>query len=272
MSNSEKVKLRLRYWNCRGRVQAVRWILTDLQEKYPTLDYQEEFESLENGFAAWLPHKADENYSGPFHNLPVLVYNDQWIFGQTLTIGNDRFISSHSSSVVLGQFLARKFDLYGQLTSSITDREILYAFIDGVVSCAYTDIITNILTCVWEMADFIDESKPINRMARKIPADLQALNTLLKKSSTPFFYDQPEPTIADYFVFEAFTAAKDYCQKLLPAKEDREALVQLEHLIKQRPGPKKYFDQGSLFKRFSGSPKEAEYIADLATKHPSTDQ
>jgi hypothetical protein len=114
------------------------------------------------------------------------------------------------------------------------------------------------------MADFVDETKPINRMARKIPSDLQALNGLLLKSSTPFYYDQVEPTIADYFVFEAYTAAKDYHVKLLPEEKDRQALIKLETVMRQRPALASYFQRGLLFKRFSGSPKESEYMVELA--------
>jgi hypothetical protein len=166
--------------------------------------------------------------------------------------------------IILAQLLARKFDLYGKLTSSVDDKDLLHAYIDGVVSCAYTDIITNILTCVWLMVDFVDENNPINRLTKKIPNDLKALNTLLEKSSTSFYYDQPEPTIADYFVFEAFTAARDYCKKLLPNEENRKALDKLEQTMKERPAFANYFNKGLLYKRFSGSPTEAEYIAKLA--------
>ena len=187
-----------------------------------------------------MEHKYDEKYAGPFQNLPVLIYNNDVILGQTLTLGEIdsifyiSFFLVDFFFVVSAQFLARKFDLYGQLTSTITDRAVLHGYIDGVVSCAYTDIITNILTCIWNLADFIDETKPINRMNRKIPADLQALNNLLKKSSTPFFYDQPEPTIADYFVFEAFAATRDYYEKLLPNENERQALERLETVMKER--------------------------------------
>ena len=41
------IKLRFRYWNCRGRVQALRYILEDIAYKHPNVDYKEETESLE---------------------------------------------------------------------------------------------------------------------------------------------------------------------------------------------------------------------------------
>ncbi|CAF3309190.1 unnamed protein product [Rotaria socialis] len=41
---------------------------------------------------------------------------------------------------LIRQLLARKFDLYGKLTSSIDDKDLLHGYIDGVVPCAYTDV------------------------------------------------------------------------------------------------------------------------------------
>lgn len=120
------------------------------------------------------------------------------------------------------------------------------------------------------MADFVDETNPMNRLSRKIATDLKALNDLLTKSSTAFYYDQSEPTIADYFVFEAFTAARDYCVKLLPAKDNRQALEKLEETMKQRPAIAEYLAKGLLYKRFSGSPTESDYIAKLAATHQTS--
>jgi glutathione S-transferase len=160
--------------------------------------------------------------------------------------------------------LARKFDLYGKLTSSINDKDLLQGYIDGVVSCAYTDIITNIITTIWNNVDFTDETTPLGRLGKKIPNDLKALNNLLKKSSTSFYYDQTEPTIADYFVFEAFTLTRDVYKNLIPNGEDCQALIKHEQIMKERPGLANYFNKGLLFKRITGSPKENEYMAKLA--------
>jgi hypothetical protein len=85
--DSNKIKLRFRYWNARGRVQAVRYMLEDIAATHKNVDYKEDFELLETASESWAQNKADENISGPFHNLPVLHWNDTHIFGQTLTIG-----------------------------------------------------------------------------------------------------------------------------------------------------------------------------------------
>ena len=263
---SVPIKLRLRYWNCRGRVQAVRYMLEDIAYNNSHLDYQEEPELFEKAAESWFQHKFDETIAGPFHNLPVLHWNDREIFGQTLSLGLSPILFSFIKSILLAlaQLLARKFHLYGQLTSSITDEDFLRTYLDGIVSCAYTDIITNVLTCIWMMVDFVDENNPMNRLTKKIPGDLKTLNSLLEKSSTVFYYDQLEPTIADYFVLEALTAARDYSVRLLPEKDDRQALEKLEQTMRERPALANYYQKGLLYKRFSGSPKESEYIAKLA--------
>jgi hypothetical protein len=81
------IKLRFRYWNCRGRVQALRYILADIAYTHTNVDYKEDIESLEKAFESWFQHKTDETIAGPFHSLPVLNWNDTHVFGQTLTIG-----------------------------------------------------------------------------------------------------------------------------------------------------------------------------------------
>ncbi|CAF1138914.1 unnamed protein product [Rotaria sp. Silwood1] len=243
------IKLRLYYWNCRGRIQSVRYMLEDIAYTHKNIDYKEDFELLATSAELWPTHKADETISGPFHNLPVLHWNDTHTFGQTLT---------------LGQLLARKFDLYGRLTPSIDNEDFLHGYIDGVVSCAYTDIISNVITCIFSNLNFTDKNNPSYRLLRIISNNLKALNNLLKKSSTSFYYDQQEPTIADYFVFEAFTLARDYHEIVLPNEEDRQALIKHEQIMKERPALANYFSKGLLFKRITGSSKESEYMATLA--------
>jgi hypothetical protein len=85
--DSNKIKLRLHYWDCRGRVQAIRYMLEDIIYTHKNIDYKEDFELTDKAFATWAQHKADQTISGPFRTLPVLHWNDTQIFGQTLTIG-----------------------------------------------------------------------------------------------------------------------------------------------------------------------------------------
>ena len=84
---TETIKIALRYWNCRGRAQAVRYMLEDIAAKNKNVIYEENFEVLETMMESWPQRKPDENISGPFHNLPVLRWNEKDVFGQTLSIG-----------------------------------------------------------------------------------------------------------------------------------------------------------------------------------------
>ncbi|CAF1407837.1 unnamed protein product, partial [Rotaria sordida] len=135
----------------------VRYMLEDIAYIHKNVAYKEDFELLEKRDEIWSQHKTNETISGPFHNLPVLHWNDTDTFAQTLTI------------------------------------------------------------------DF----------------------------STSFYYDQLEPTITDYFVFEAFTVARDYHDKLIPNREDCQELIKLEQIMKERPGLANDFNKDLLFKRFT---------------------
>ena len=169
-----------------------------------------------------------------------------------------------SYSFTSGQFLARAFNLYGQLTSSITDENILRTYIDGIVSCAYTDVIIPTLLCIFNATNLDDPNDAQIRFGKAIPSALKSLNALLAQSSTGYFYDQPEPTIADYFAFEAWMIARDYQQRVLPQKDDCGALIKLEQVMRERPALAKYFKEERLPKRFTGSAKEIAHMAELA--------
>jgi hypothetical protein len=85
---SVPIKIRVHYWNIRGRLQSVRYMLENIAYKHKNVDYKETFEIIEKTDEIWLPkNKANENIYGPFRNLPVFRLNDTHTFGQTLTIG-----------------------------------------------------------------------------------------------------------------------------------------------------------------------------------------
>jgi hypothetical protein len=158
--------------------------------------------------------------------------------------------------------LAKKFDLYGKVSSSNNDPILLEGYINGVINCAYTEVISNALLCLWNTPDIEDKESPGYNTIKKIQNGLESLNTLLKQSLTSFFYDQIEPTVADYFAFEAYLVVRDIHPKLLPNNCD--TLVKLEKVMKERPALASYFKNGKLFKRFTAAPHEEEYLAKLA--------
>jgi len=84
---SHTIKIRLYYWNIRGRAQTVRYMLEDISAKHKNVDYKEDFEIVEKMAEIWPQRKTNETISGPFRNLPVLHWNDKHTFSQSLTIG-----------------------------------------------------------------------------------------------------------------------------------------------------------------------------------------
>jgi hypothetical protein len=84
---SNHIKLRLHYWNIRGRAQAVRYMLEDIAYKHKNVDYKESFELIDTMMNTWAKIKVDQTISGPFRTLPVLHWNDTYTFSQSLTIG-----------------------------------------------------------------------------------------------------------------------------------------------------------------------------------------
>jgi hypothetical protein len=81
------MKLRLHYWNVRGRAQAFRYMLEDIAYTHKNVDYKEDFERVDTFMNTWAQVKLNQTVSGPFRCLPVLHWNDTHSFGQTLAIG-----------------------------------------------------------------------------------------------------------------------------------------------------------------------------------------
>src|ERR1700722_19381398 len=98
---------------------------------------------------------------------------------QTISVKHFQLVRKIIKSIFIRYFfcffvailLARKFDLYGKSTSSNDDQILYQSRIDGIVSCAYTDIIANILQCIWANTDFNNENDPQYRFKGKIIND-----------------------------------------------------------------------------------------------------
>lgn len=265
-TDSNKIKLRFHYWNCRGRVQTIRYMLEDIAYKHKNVDYKEDFQDVGTVMTTWAEVKPNQTITGPYRTLPVLHWNDKDTFGQTLTIGllprKTKEFNFIPSFCFPAHFLSRKFDLYGKVTSKYTDPIVLEGYINGVVACAYTDIIEKVLLCLFSKPDIDNKNSPEYYPIKNAQDNIESLNMLLKQSSTSFFYDQTEPTVADYFAFEAYLVLHDIQPKLLPKNSD--ALAKLQQIMKERPALADYFKNGKLFKHFTAAPDEEGYLAKIA--------
>lgn len=271
-SASDEIKVRLYYWAIRGRIQAIRYMLEDIAYTNKNVDYQEVFEPLESLMSSkWAEIKPNQKISGPYRLLPVLYWNDTDTFGQTLTIGLFLYktkiypFTEFILFVFVAHVIARKFNLYGKTTSKYTDPILLEGYIDGVVKAAYTDIIEKMLISMFSRPDIKNKDTFEYYPIRQAEDSLESLNMLLKQSSTQFFYDQTEPTVGDYFVFEAYLITRDINKNLVTKNCD--ALEKLVQIMQERPAIADYFKNGKLFKTFTAAPNEEEYLAKLAASN-----
>ena len=184
------IKLRHHYWDVRGRAQVLRYMLEQIAYQHKDVEYREEFEPIETAFTTWSQRKCDPTVSGPYRVLPVLHWNEKDTFGETLAIGSNISFCFSSSKLNFRLFsahlLARKFDFYGKPTSNYSDSILLESYLNGVASSAYTDVIANILMCIWHSTTFELENNPQAYTVQRIRDTLDAFNVLLKQSSTSF--------------------------------------------------------------------------------------
>lgn len=232
------MKVRLHYWNCRGRAQTLRYILADVSHENCQIEYEETFEPIEKMMTDWVERKSNRQISGPFQTLPVLHVDDREILGQTLSIAH---------------FLGRKCRLYGENQND----DLLESKINGIASCAYNDVIENLFYFLWYKAKVNDPDDPESFRLQRIRQSLQCLNEILSQSSTTFFYDEKRPTIGDFFTFEAFELAKTLHRRFLPEKFD--ALENLSNVMKNRPALKFL-----PMKKLTAAPHEDEYLEKIS--------
>lgn len=64
----------LRYFDCRGRVQYMRYYL-----RYRNISFIDARISLKEGFGAWMQVKPNQELTGPFQKLPVLHWGETLI-------------------------------------------------------------------------------------------------------------------------------------------------------------------------------------------------
>jgi hypothetical protein len=210
----------LRYFNCRGRGQALRYLLVDYGIEF----VDERFEAD----LSWSTFKGAAQ-GGPFGSLPVLHWGEHTV-GQALAIAG---------------YLARRLGL-----DEHRNCENL-ALLESVTSAAYLDLACVVRDLLRPRVMPNDEQWPafFAGFLDSIPARLPAFERLLSAQSTPFF-GGVEPVAADYFVFEAvdawlellgvrFVAALATCPRL---REHHGAMFARPHLNAYlasagRPGP-----------------------------------
>eukprot|EP00762_Andalucia_godoyi_P000113 ANDGO_02315.mRNA.1 Glutathione S-transferase class-mu 28 kDa isozyme len=250
------VHAELRYFDCRGRGQIIRYILLDL---LADSEYTETVIPLETFQESWSQtRKNDADFSGIFGTIPVLVWTDA---------ESDLPITISQTLVIL-QFLGRKLNLYGppghdDLRTSTR--------IDELVSAAYTDLIFQVNTAIWQ------SSTEVNVTAvSKLDVLLQRLDGYLASKlrewevETGYFVFSDKETLADYALFAGLELTSSVFPSLF-AKYPR--LVQFEKMFREKhPRIQQYISSDKCYKRYTGASVEKSSLKVIAERFgkPST--
>jgi Glutathione S-transferase, C-terminal domain len=219
----------LRYFNCRGRGQALRYFLVDSGIAFA----DERFEAD----LSWPTFKGAAQ-GGPFGSLPVLHWGEHTI-GQALAIAG---------------YLTRRLGL-----DQGRDCDEL-ALLESVTSAAYLDLTCVVRELLRPRVMPNDEQWPafFASFLDSIPARLPSFERLLGARGTPFF-GGVEPAAADYFVFEAVDAWLELLGvRLVAALATCPRLRDHHSAVFARPNLKAYLASGARPNPLTASPLERE--------------
>ncbi len=218
----------LRYFDCRGRGQPLRYALAELLP-----EYTDERVPLDGFPGTWFEMRKDREKAGPFACLPILVHEDLEL----------------AQTQVIADFLSRKFDQYPADEAGRTRLQMATA-------AAYSDLIEPYAQLLWQApADDVERLRQrMGYFLGQVQARHGQLEVLLAQRPGIYFGGQ-SPAIADYFVYEALCMGE---LVLGPHVGDLLAqLPRLAQLVAQmhaRPAVRKELDRAPL--AITGSPKE----------------
>jgi glutathione S-transferase len=170
----------LRYFNCRGRAQVFRYLLTERG-----IAFTDERVPFNDNWQAWGKLKQDPAKSGLFNRLPILHWGEDTI----------------AETWVISHYLHQKLD-----ARELTDKEnrlvlMLQSSILEDMGLIYT--LLN-LDLGYKGADFLDTSQ---NTITSLTANFEKYQNFLNSSKYPFLVTQ-SPTIADYWLYETLTSCR----------------------------------------------------------------
>jgi len=232
---SKTSQITLRYFNCRGRAQALRDVLLDAG-----LPFNDEL--VEVG-AKWPAQKQDKDFSGPFGSLPLLIW------------GNDRV----AQTLAIASYLSRRLGHYdGRDAQAIAQLEM-------IASAAYLDLLLAAGEMRWQVGLAKDEATwnawfdgYVQRARLRIPYFEQ----LLASADSQFFGDN-HPAAADFFVYEAISEWQETLGPSLLDELSCPRLARFAETIGSRPSLSAYRNAGRRPVAFSGSPTDADALKRL---------
>lgn len=231
----------LRYFDCRSRGQALRFALADLDvdfedERVPTsalADFKRAVERGEDG--------------GPFGTLPVLRWGDVTV-AQTLAVAG--YLAVH----------------LGLAEASATPER--RAHLDMITSAAHLDLQVPYSFVLWLPEDCEPERlrAQANALWAQLSRGVTRLGRLLAADEGPFFGGET-PAMADYFVYESMSRARDVFGNAFDSTLDEEgSLAGLVHALDTRPSLSRYRERGRVPFQVTASPSERRIRERLASE------
>ncbi len=230
----------LRYFDCRGRGEALRLALID-----SAVAFTDERVPIDD-LGVFQKAKHDPRVGGPFAALPVLQW-DGYVLAQTLPIAS--YLSDR-----LG---------HQRRAGSPEGR----AFLDMITSAAHLDMQSPYGPLFWAPADQPQEQllAAARMLFNGLGAKLAQLETLLDNSrGDGAFFGGAEPVMADYFVHESLRRGAVVFGEAFEARLDgNPKLAGLRRAMGSRPAIAAYERRGVSL-QVTGSPAEMALRARLA--------
>jgi glutathione S-transferase len=228
----------LRYFDCRGRAQPLRYLLADAGVEFQDL--------LVRWDPSWFEAKEDPAVGGPFGVLPLLQWDDL-VLGETLAIAG---------------YLARRLGHY----RGRSDEQI--ARLEMVAASAFLNVLTPAGELLFPFPGPQEDQWVgfLQAFADEIPRRIGRFERLLAASLDPFFGGR-DPVGADFFVFEA---VETWRMMLAPVLDARLAawprLRALLAAVAERPRLRGYLEAGRRPETITASPLEPEIRRKLAAQ------
>jgi glutathione S-transferase len=225
-------RIAFRYFDCRGRAQALRDALVDAER--PFADDRIQISK------AWLEMK-ESPAAGPFGTLPVLEWGDD-VVSETLPVAG---------------YLSRRLGHYQGLDAMGVAR------LEMVASAAYLDVIFEFTMMIWfappsATASAAGDAEHFAKHEGRVQRKLERLERMLAARPEAYFGGR-EPAVADFFVLEAVDMGRLlFTTRFADVLEACPRLVQMIGALEQRPAFAKYIGSGGRPARLTGMPTEPE--------------
>lgn len=230
-------KIALRYFECRGRAQPIRFFLAEKDLLFR--DIRVPLDSLSD---SWKQTKNDPQFSGPYGRLPVLEWGDLQI----------------SETLVIAFHLHNKFDSFKFDTSH-------NLLIRSLISSTYTDVISPMGILIWQdiLTPGVEMKKYLFRTLSVFEQLFERYDQQLRSLSQPFFGGK-EPCLADYFLFEAIQIfLVVFKPRHLSLQANHASLASFNDRMTEDPGVKACL--ASLPAKITGRADEEARIAKIHT-------